>query len=589
MKSFRNSFAVLIIWMVFFFFGLGEIAAQPHDTISNSDLKNELLLLRALREKDSLKMALLTNELQDLVRPNNQLDATEYDSLFIKQKAEVDRLRSKILGYPVVFFADTLFRIYSPIGPYDAQTRAHKLQENLLSLYNKPFFIADSLKVKEAYGFINIQYQNEVITSITLNDAIWMESTPEQLASQQAQQIREVVIKNRNAHSFKNNLIRIAELLLIIVIASTIIFLINRLFGFIQKKLLQSNYIANHVKFKNYELIKKEHIQNILTRVVALVKYLLIFFLLVTIVPIILNLFPSTQIWSELLKSWIWDPIKTIAISFVNYLPKLFKIAIIILIVRFIIRVLKYYSIEIERGVMTIKGFYPEWAKTTYNLLRVMLILFALVIIFPNLPGSDSEAFKGISVFLGILISIGSSSAIANAIAGLVLTYMRPFKPGDWIKTGQVTGIVLEKNALVTRLKTINNEDVSIPNSAILSGATINYTSLGKTDGLVITAKVKVAYDKPYHIIENLLLEAANTTHEVAEKPYPYVFQLALEEFYAIYELNAFTFHPENMYFIKSDLIRNIQKVFKEANIPISTSHLVEIKAGSTADSFKKE
>lgn len=479
----------------------------------------------------------------------------------------------------MVFYGDTLYSVYSSLGPYDVKTRVQHLEEKLYSLYQKPFFFPDSLKIKYSNGFFNIVYQDEVISGITTADAIWANATPEDLARYQTDIIKESVVKHRKQNSLKNNTLRIAELLLIIGTACGLIWLMNRFFRFFKKLFLTpNNRFLKGIKIRNYELVKQKHILGVLDKVISLFKIVLIFLLFITVIPLAFSIFPSTQNWSEVIQEWIWNPVKKVGISVLNYFPKLITIAVILFIVHHILRFLRFLALEIERGVLNIKGFYPEWAKTTYSLVRFVLLMLTLVVIFPYLPGSDSAAFKGVSVFLGILISIGSSSAVANAVAGLFITYMRPFQKGDWIKTGDVIGVVIEKNALVTRLKTINNEDVSVPNSSILSGATINYSSLGKTSGLVITAKIKVRYDYSHNLVEELLLEAALRTKDVSKTPHPYVFQLSLEEVNVVYELNAFTFAPDNMYFIKSDLIKNIQNVFRQANVEIHSTQFVEIK-----------
>lgn len=525
-------------------------------------------------------MALLTQELKRaMFIDNSASENAQTDSLLLKQKQEIENLRKGINGIPVVFYGDTLFKIYTSLGPYDAQARAGNLEEKLQLLYKKPFFFADSIKIKSSNGFLNITYQEENLSGITITDALWADTTPEKLADTQSKIIKESIVKHRQQNSLKNTLFKIAELLLIIAIAGLIVWAINKFFRFVKNILLTpKNRFLNGIKIRNYELLKKEHILSFLSKILSLLKIILLLILLVTVIPLAFSIFPSTQNWSEVIREWIWDPIKSIWVSVLSYLPNLFTIIIILFIVKYVLRLMRFFALEIERGALTIKGFYPEWAKTTYHLARFMFSVMALVIVFPYLPGSDSDAFKGISVLLGILISIGSSSAVANAVAGLVITYMRPFQPGDWIKTGDVTGIVIEKNALVTRLKTINNEDVSVPNSSVLSGATINYSSLGRTNGLVITAQIKVRYDYSHNLVEELLLQAAGKTKDISEKPYPYVFQLSLEEVNAVYELNAFTFAPENMYFIKSDLIKNIQNVFRQAKVEIQSTQYVQIK-----------
>lgn len=567
-----------IIVLILSVFCFGNLSAQDD---AAAQIKKELQEIKALREKDSIKMALLLHKIEMLDNPT-----AKTDSVYLKQKEEIDKIREKALGFPLIFYGDTLYSVYSSLGPYNVQARVQHLEEKLYSLYQKPFFFPDSLKVNHSNGFLNIVYQDEVISGITSADAIWANTTPEELANNQATIIKESIVKHRKQNSLKNNIFRIAELLLIIGIALGLIWLMNRFFRFFKGLFLTpKNRFVKGIKIRNYELLKQEHILRFLDKIISSLKIVLLFLLFVTIIPLAFSLFPSTQNWSEVIREWIWDPVKKIWISVLTYLPKLITIAIILFIVRYILRFLRFLALEIERGVLNIKGFYPEWARTTYSLVRFALLMLTLVVIFPYLPGSDSDAFKGISVFLGILISIGSSSAVANAVAGLVITYMRSFQKGDWVKTGDVVGIVIEKNALVTRLKTINNEDVSVPNSSVLSGATINYSSLGRTNGLVITAKIKVRYDYSHNLVEELLLEAALRTNDVSKTPHPYVFQLSLEEVNVVYELNAFTFAPDNMYFIKSDLIKNIQNVFRQANIEIHSTQYVEIKgAGFTKE-----
>ncbi len=570
------------VLIVCFFLITSSLSSQTlKDSVTINQIQDELRVIKQLREKDSLKMALLTKELTKLLKDLPVADSIDdkVDSLFLRQKAEVEKLRQNIEGVPVVFYGDTLFSIYSSLGPYDARTRVEKLQESLVLLYEMPFFFPDSITVRDSNGFLNITYQKDILSGITITDALWANTTPEELAEIQANAIKDSIVKHRQQNSWKNNMLRIVELLIIIGLAALIVWVINRFFRLIKNIFLtDKNRFLNGIKIRNYELIKKERIIAFISRALSVIKIILLLVLFATVIPLVFSVFPSTQNWSEVIREWISDPIKRIWISFLNYLPKLITIVIILIIVRYVLRMMRFFALEIERGALTIKGFYPEWAKPTYSLARFVLLMFTLVVVFPYLPGSDSMAFKGVSVFLGVLISIGSSSAVANAVAGLVITYMRPFQSGDWIKTGDTIGIVIEKNALVTRLRTINNEDVSVPNSSVLSGATINYSSLGRTTGLVITAKIKVRYQYSHNLIEELLLQAAQRTKDISEKPYPYVFQLSLGEINVEYELNAFTFAPENMYFIKSDLIKNIQNEFRQAKVEIQSVQYVEIR-----------
>lgn len=315
----------------------------------------------------------------------------------------------------------------------------------------------------------------------------------------------------------------------------------------------------------------------IIVRLIGAVHIFIGVIILFTVTPIVLNKFPATKIWARRIEEWLFEPLKVIGNSFIEFIPNLVIIILLIIIAKYVLQLLKYFSMEIEREALKIKGFYKEWARPTYTIIRFLFICLLLIILFPYLPGSGSAAFQGMSIFLGLLISLESSSAISNAIAGILITYMRPFQTQDWIKTGDVIGMVLSKNSLVTRLKTINNEEVSVPNSAILSGATINFSSIEKTDGLVLTAQVKVVYDIEESIVARLLISAAKVTPGITKRIAPYVFQTGLSETGATYEVNAITFEPENMYQIKSDLVQSIHKTFRKENIPLHAINYVDI------------
>jgi small-conductance mechanosensitive channel len=196
-----------------------------------------------------------------------------------------------------------------------------------------------------------------------------------------------------------------------------------------------------------------------------------------------------------------------------------------------------------------------------------------LVMIFPKLPGSDSPIFQGVSVFLGLLVSLGSSSAIGNMVAGLVITYMRPFKIGDLIKLGDVTGEVIEKTLLVTRLRTVRNEEITIPNSAVLSGNTTNYSALAKDEGLIIHTTVTIGYDVHWKTMHEALLEAASRTANLIPYKNPFVLQTSLDDFYVSYQLNVYTSQSNALAPIYSELHQHILDVCAEKGIEIMSPH----------------
>ena len=567
----------LKIFVFIYLFCVAYIQAQQPDSLSQQEIRKELETIKQFRQKDSIRIAMLLNEIQLLI--NNEKNTPSITNSSTTNEKEIEKLRNKMRGRPIVFEKDTLYYLYTSYGPYDIDTRVKYVEEKLKELYNDPYFVADSIKIKPAGDYLSVMYNDKTITGISMVDALWENSSQTELAQRYANIIKNTIVKYKEQNSLKSVLIRLAELLLVLFIAFILVWAINRLFDFLKKITLNSEHrFLTSIRIRNYDFIKKPGIVKALVKILAILRIVFLLFLLITIIPLIFDIFPSTQYLSKIIVQWISEPIKNVGIAIIGYLPHLFYIVIIAVITRYVLKILRFFALEIERGILKIKGFHPEWAHTTYVLARMMLWVLALVIMFPHLPGSDSDAFKGISVFLGVLISLGSSSAISNAIAGIVISYMRPFQVGDWIKSGEIIGAVIEKNALVTRLKTINNEDITIPNSAILSGATMNFTSIGKEIGLALNVQVKVRYDYSDNLVEELLIEAALKTNGISPKPHPYIFQISLSELNAVYELNAYTFHPENMYFIKSDLTKNIQSTFRQANIEIFSTQYVEIR-----------
>ena len=567
----------LKIFVFIYLFCVAYIQAQQPDSLSQQEIRKELETIKQFRQKDSIRIAMLLNEIQLLI--NNEKNTPSITNSSTTNEKEIEKLRNKMRGRPIVFEKDTLYYLYTSYGPYDIDTRVKYVEEKLKELYNDPYFVADSIKIKPAGDYLSVMYNDKTITGVSMVDALWENSSQTELAQRYANIIKNTIVKYKEQNSLKSVLIRLAELLLVLFIAFILVWAINRLFDFLKKITLNSEHrFLTSIRIRNYDFIKKPGIVKALVKLLAILRIVFLLFLLITIIPLIFDIFSSTQYLSKIIVQWISEPIKNVGIAIIGYLPHLFYIVIIAVITRYVLKILRFFALEIERGILKIKGFHPEWAHTTYVLARMMLWVLALVIMFPHLPGSDSDAFKGISVFLGVLISLGSSSAISNAIAGIVISYMRPFQVGDWIKSGEIIGAVIEKNALVTRLKTINNEDITIPNSAILSGATMNFTSIGKEIGLALNVQVKVRYDYSDNLVEELLIEAALKTNGISPKPHPYIFQISLSELNAVYELNAYTFHPENMYFIKSDLTKNIQSTFRQANIEIFSTQYIEIR-----------
>jgi small-conductance mechanosensitive channel len=252
-------------------------------------------------------------------------------------------------------------------------------------------------------------------------------------------------------------------------------------------------------------------------------------------------------------------------------IPDLLFLAVLFVLTRYTLRGLHLVLGAVERGEIALRGFEREWAEPTYKLLRIGVVMLALVVAYPYIPGSGTDAFKGLSIFVGVLLSLGSSSAIANVIAGYTMTYRRAFKVGDRVRIGDTMGDVTEMRLQVTHLRTIKNEEVVVPNSAILGSAIVNYSSLARQGGLILHTRVGIGYETPWRQVEAMLLTAADRTPGLMKTPPPFIRQLALGDFAVTYELNVYTDDAQAMGAIYTGLHRNVLDVFNEYGVQIMT------------------
>ena len=357
--------------------------------------------------------------------------------------------------------------------------------------------------------------------------------------------------------------------------------LLIRFIWFLFKRLnikLESSSGIDKIKplnFRKYKLLTAKQVIVIIEVFLRLLKYVITGILLFITLPVIFSLFEETREYASILFGYILNPLKDIAVGIVNFIPNLIKIIIIVAITHYVLKGIKYFAIQIEKDKLKIPGFYVEWAHPTYKIFQVLLWAFTVAVIYPFLPFSDSRAFQGVSVFVGIIFSLGSSSAIGNLVAGLVITYMRPFKIGDRVKINDVIGFIVEKNLMVVRVKTHKNEYVTFPNLIILSSNTVNYNTSSDEDeeGLIIHSDVTFSYDTPWQTVHEILINAALATDYVQKTPKPFVLQTALDDFYARYQINCYTKEVSRIPRIYTMLYENIQNGFRGAGLDLTSTH----------------
>lgn len=586
-------FFLLLLFFKITFASMAQTSPQGRGPDSNTI--NEALLIKDQQQQriDSLVKLQLKKELANATGNQKRTAALEAklrqiataDSLRNIAKLEkLKSLKATAKGHPVVLNQDTLWLVYTRTGSFKAEERARAISAKIEKLYKDPFYRSDSLLIAENEGNSDIIYNNnEVIISVGNLDGMWFGKSNANLSKEYLKKIKDTIAKERKAHSLINLAKRLGLVILIIVLLIAMISVLNSLFrkvaGFISAN--KEKYL-NGLRLRSVKLITAVHLESALLKMATVVKILTIILVIYLSLPLLFSIFPETEAWTGTLLNWILGPLRSAAKAIIDYLPDLFKVIIIFLIFRYLLKAIRYAFYEVKKGNIQLRGFHAEWAIPTFNILRFILYAFMLVLVFPFLPGSSSPAFQGVSVFLGILISLGSSSAISNIVAGLVITYMRPFRVGDRVKIGEVTGDVVEKSMLVTRIKTIKNEDITVPNSMVLSSSTVNYSSHTKNEkqGLIVHYTVTIGYDVPWQKAYALLIEAALNTIYVIDDPKPFVLQTSLDDYYISYQINAYTREANKQAMIYSNLLENIQDVFGKANIEIMSPSYHVVRDG---------
>ena len=541
------------------------------DSVRMADMKKEL-------EEARLSEANMRMEMEQM-----RLKAFAADSVKLaQQRARIDSLRQFTPGVPVVVEGDTLFYLYTKRGGYTPLQRAEMIDAAIMQLGKRFTLHPDSVYIESSDIVTDLMYGNKVIASFTDQDGLWEGRSREQLATDK----RKIVVQKLKELKEEHSLWQLGKRILYFVLVLAGQYLLFWLTGWLFRKLKVRIQKLKDTRLKpisiqNYELLDTQRQVNLLIFLSNLLRYVIMLLQLLITVPLLFAIFPQTKGLAYQIFSYIWNPIKNILVGIVDYIPNLFAILIICFAVKYLVRLVHYLSREVEAGRLKFGGFYPDWAMPTYHIIRFLLYAFMIAMIYPYLPGAKNGVFQGISVFVGLIISLGSSTVIGNVIAGLVITYMRPFKLGDRIQLNDTTGNVIEKTPLVTRIKTPKNEVVTIPNSFIMSSHTVNYSASAREYGLIIHSEVTIGYDVPWRQVHQLLIEAALNTPGVIDDPRPFVLETSLSDWYPVYQINAYIREADKLAQIYSDLHQNIQDRFNEAGIEIMSPHYMAMRDGN--------
>ncbi len=492
-----------------------------------------------------------------------------------RRRQMVDSLRSVTTGAPLVVAGDTLLYLFSRRGGLTADVRVAAAAEKIDALGRRLTFHPDSICVFEGEFTSDIMAGSEVLLSITDMDALWQDRHRAALAAEYADLIEAKVHAMQQDYGLRQRLWDLLMACCLVAALIVCLLLTVRLFARFKRRFMTwSLKRLRPVILKDYEFLNT-HRQGII--VMSLYRGLLWFFMLLQLmvaIPLLFSIFPETEMLTITLLGYVWHPFKDILLSVVGYIPKLFQIIVIWLCFHYLLRLLRYFTREIESERLKIDGFYADWAQPTYLILRVLLYSLMLVMIWPLLPSSNSQIFQGVSVFIGLVLSLGSTSIVGNVIAGLVMTYMRPFRLGDYIQVGDTVGEVIEKSVLVTRIRTRKNEVVTIQNSSLMGSQTSNFSLSARNYGIIVHTKVTIGYDVPWQKIKEIMETAALATPGIKNTPRPFMQITALNDFYVEYEINAYTSDAARLPMVYSELHANILRRFFEEGVEIMSPHI---------------
>ncbi len=481
----------------------------------------------------------------------------------------------------VMFEGAELYSINYGIGSFSAEDRAAVVSNRIQVLADNSQI---ALEVEEAPypGGMDVIVGKQVLFSITDEEAAAAGQLRSELSTQRWMIIKQAVISYREARAEKSVWMRSG----IGLTGTLLVYGALRGMRFI-RPCIERKLITLQ---KNVALLPKDLSgflqRQIIGSAVVLLRpiYLLLRGSLVIVYLImLLRLFPASVPYAEGLLSYIIQPAHNMVIGIVEYLPNLVTVLLIILLSRYLLKGVRHVAGQIETKEIVVDDFDAEWGMPTYNIVRFLMLALTLIAVFPYLPGAQSPVFQGISVFLGLLISLGSSSMVNNIFSGFVLIYTRAYRIGDYIMVGTHFGKVIERSILVTRLLTPKNETVTLPNATMLSSNIINYSAQASGGGLILHTEVTIGYDVSWRKIHALLLAAAAKTEGILKEPLPFVLQTGLDDFYVKYELNAFTRQADQIPLLYSRLHQAIQDAFHKEGVEIMSPHYAAWRNGEAA------
>jgi small-conductance mechanosensitive channel len=476
-----------------------------------------------------------------------------------------------VVQAPVVIDGDVLFSVRG-ITAYPAERRAAEIEAKIRTLARDPRIDASSLTLDDQPDGTWILANGQRVLRVHDEDASLEAVDRRTLADAHRARIVDAIAAYREARKpgvlWRHALLTLGATLALIVGA----YIGRRFFGWLQARLERRYRDRVHdVSIQSFQLLSAEQLWWALSGILSFVWGVAVIAMILVYLRYTMALFPWTRGTASRFVALVVDPLRSIGLGFVGTLPNLIFLAILFLVTRYALKLLRLFFDSVGAGRVRLSNFESEWADPTFKLVRLLVLAFAVVVAYPYVPGSDTDAFKGVTLFIGVVFSLGSSSLIGNVISGFSMTYRRTFRIGELVRIGAHLGEVREMRLLVTHLRTPKNEEVIVPNSSIVATEVVNYSSMAKDRGLILHTTVGIGYETPWRQVEAMLVEAAARTPGLLRDPVPFVHQIALGDFAVTYEINVYCDTPLRMRHLYTELHRNILDVFNEYGVQIMT------------------
>jgi small-conductance mechanosensitive channel len=491
-------------------------------------------------------------------------------TLWAQERAAADA-ETEIETAPVTLDGAALFRVRGA-SSLPASARASLIQERLTTVAADAAVSLESIRAADEGSVTRIIAGDTPLMTIVEADAALEQLRRVELAAAHVSRIRQAVAEYRAARApaaLRRGAINAIAATIVLLLVE---FAVWRLRRWLERLLTRRWQARIHtVGIQSFEVMRAERIWAALRNGLLTLQSIASLAILLVYFAFVLAQAPWTRGSARSMAAFVLAPLQVIGSGIVAHIPSLVFLLVLFYIIRVALRLTRLFFEAVGRGRVTLGGFDPEWAQPTYKIVRLAMVAFGLIVAYPYIPGSQSAAFKGVSLFIGVVFSLGSSAAISNIIAGYMMTYRRAFKVGDRIKVGSAIGDVVEMRLQVTHLRSPKNEEIVVPNSHILASEVLNYSSLARAGGLILHTEVGIGYETPWRQVEAMLLMAAARTDGLQRDPAPFVLEKALADFAVVYELNAYCSNVAAMLELYAELHRQILDVFNEYGVQIMT------------------